>query len=834
MTREVPLVFGRYEWRPAQRRLLVDGQAAPLRARAIDVLDALIEHRDRVVSKNELLALVWQGLIVEENNLQVHVSALRKVLGSDHITTVPGRGYRFTAPLDGAAPAAATVPPAVAPVATGNLPPETTPLIGREADLPALSALVRTNRLVSVLGPGGVGKTRLALAAARQLQPDWRDGAWLVELASISDGSHLPQALAQALRIDAGDTQQVARQLQGRRMLLVLDNCEHILAAAAGFVDDLLVHTDALHILATSQEPLRLSGEQQFRTSPLAVPARGDVPDPSLGAMRLFAERARTADPRFVLEAGNLAAAAEVCRQLDGLPLAIELAAARVPLLGAQGLAERLDERLRLLRGSTHGVAARHRTLRAALEWSHSLLSPEESTVFRRLGVFVGGFSLDLAQHVAADDAIDAWSVLDALGGLVDKSLVTVDAGEPPRYRLLESARLFALEQLAADGEIEAVRRRHVQAVCALFVAAADQRYGDDGRATLAEFMAHVGAEIDNARAALDCAERSGDWPAAVTLAGAAAHAFMQLGLTVEIGARMQALAPHADDRVTPANAALFWRMLKSVGSHLGMHQSEAIACAQRAVDLSRASGSRHRLLDALYMLGTAHAAAGRFDQAQQQVDEMVALERTGDPPRLRGHRYHMQHIVARQQGRLEEALNALSEEQVWLAGMPEGKQGLLRSRYHQCVLLNALSRHDEAIPLARALLATPGVPSDFGAEFELIEALAASGHVEEAVAIARRQRDQWTPVLVLKFGTPALMQLAAARGRPVQALRIHAATLAYLESEGAAAGPIERSMTERLRQRCALSMPAAEVERRLADVAPLEEHALVALALDD
>lgn len=835
MTPEAPVTFGRFEWRPAQRCLFVDGQPAPLRARAIDVLDTLIAHRDRVVSKNELLQIVWQGLVVEENNLQVHVSALRKVLGAAHITTVPGRGYRFTAALNGTAPSTASAgSPSSATAAASRLPPEATPLIGREADLPVLAALVRANRLVSVVGPGGVGKTRLALAAARELQAEWPDGAWLVELAPVSEGSHLPHALAQALQVDAGDVQQIARQLQDRRMLLVLDNCEHVLEAAAAFVEALLGQAGASHVLVTSQEPLHLAGEQLFRTQPLAVPARGETPDPGLGALRLFAERARAADPRFVLDAGNVAAAADVCRQLDGLPLAIELAAARVPLLGARGLAERLDERLRLLRQGTHGVPGRHRTLRAALEWSHSLLSQEERAVFRRLSVFVGGFPLELAQQVATDDVIDAWSVLDTLGALVDKSLVTVDAAETPRYRLLESARVFALEQLAASGEVDRVRRRHAQAVCAFFVQAAEQRFGEDGHATLAEYMARTTADVDNARAALAWTEQSADWTTAVTLAGAAAPAFRQLGLTIEIGHRMQALAPHADDAVPPAHASFFWGMLKVAGLLMGMTTREMIACAQRAVDLSRRSGSRHRLLDALYMLGMGLAGEGRFDDARSVSHEMKGLDRPGDPPRLRGQYLHLQHILPRQQGRFEEALLALGEEQSWLEGLPEGKLGLRRNRYHQCVLLNALGRHDEVVPLARALLAAPGMPSDFGIEFELIEALAASGRVDEALALARTRRSQWTHSLVLKFGLPALMQLAAARGRPVAALRIHAAALAFLEAEGAPVGPIERSMRERLRARCLAELPATELDRRLAEAIPLDEGAPVALALDD
>lgn len=835
MTPEVPLAFGRFEWHPAQRRLYVDGQPAPLRARAIDLLDALIAHRDRVVTKIELLQIVWQDLIVEENNLHVHVSALRKVLGGDHIATVPGRGYRFTAKLNGTAPPTAPVAsPSSATAVAGRLPPEATPLIGRETDLPALAALIRANRLVSVVGPGGVGKTRLALSAARELQAEFPDGAWFVELAPVSGGPQVAHALAQALRVDAGDAQQIAGQLRDRRMLLVLDNCEHVLDAATAFVEALLSQDGAPHMLVTSQEPLHLAGEQLYRTQPLAVPARGEDPDPGLGAMRLFAERARAADPRFVLGAANLTAAADVCRQLDGLPLAIELAAARVPLLGARGLAERLDERLRLLRHDVHGVPGRHRTLRAALEWSHSLLSEPERAVFRRLSVFVGGFTLELAQQVAADEALDGWSVLDALGGLVDKSLVSVDAGDPPRYRLLESARVFALEELTASGEVDDVHGRHARAICALFVPAAEQRFGEGGHATQAEYSARTIADVDNARAALAWAERSRDWPTAIALAGAATPTFRLLGLTKEIGHRLHALAPHVDDSVPPVHAAFFWSMLQVTGHLIGMTTADMTACAQRAVDLSRRCGSRHRLLDALYMLGMALAGGGRLDDAESVSLEMRALDRPSDPPRLRGQYLHLQHILPRQLGRFEDALRALTEEQSLLEGLPEGKLGLRRNHYHQCVLLNALGRHEEVVPLARTLVSAPDMPGDFGIEFELIEALAASGRVDDALALASARRSQWTHSLVLKFGLPALMQLAAARGRPVAALRIHAAALAFLEAEGAPVGAIERSMRARLRERCLATLPAAELDRRLSETIPLDEGAPVALALDD
>ena len=468
--------FGRIEVRLAERQLLVGGEPAKLGARAFDLLLALVERRERVVSKNELLDLVWPGLVVEENNLQVHISTLRKLLGPAVIATIPGRGYRFTQTPDGATAggAAAEPPTAAAPGA----PVEALPLLlGREDDLGALRAVVLAHRVVTVAGASGIGKTTLARALAHRIRDAFGDGACLVELAPVSDPSLVATAVATALQVKLGNQSPfdaIAQVLGVRRMLVVLDNCEHLLHAVAELIEVLRPVALGVHWLATSQEPLKLAGEQVFRLGALALPAQETVEAARrAGAVALFEARTRAADPRFALTEDNVAAAIDICRHLDGIALAIELAAARVPLLGPEGLRRRLGERLHVLTSGPRLALPRHQTLRAALEWSHSLLTPAQQTVFRRLGVFAGSFALDAAQQVAADQAIDEWAVLDELGALVDKSLVAAEPdtlGEP-RYRLLETMRQYALDRLEAAGDGDATRTRHLD----VFVALAEQ-----------------------------------------------------------------------------------------------------------------------------------------------------------------------------------------------------------------------------------------------------------------------------------------------------------------------------------------------------------------------
>jgi len=501
--------FDRCELHPAERRLLVDDQPAALGGRAFDVLLALVEHRGRVVGKDELLDIAWPGMVVEENNLAVQISALRKLLGNRVIATVAGRGYQFTAALQQLVQLEMAPAAPVAMPASGAAPVAATRLVGRDADLAALAGLLREHRLVTVVGPGGIGKTRLAIGwcegPGREEAGGARPVVW-IELAGLSDVALLPAAVLAA--IGAAPPQTLREAIAPLTLTLVLDNAEPVAAEVATLVRSLLDAAPGLRLLVTSQVPLRLPVEQVYRLGSLSLPEGPSArvtPAQALqhGAVVLFVERARAADPLFELAAGNVAAVVEICQRLDGLPLALELAAARVPSFGVTALAAALDERLRMLGDPQRSAPARQRTLRAALEWSHGLLDARAQAVFRRLGVFAGGFTLAAAQAVASDDdptrALDPWAVMATLGRLVEDSLLTRDGAEPPRYGLLESARLFALELLERSGEAAALRARHL-GWCAGFV---DRVLGGGGRVDAAH-AAQVAAEYANLRAALE------------------------------------------------------------------------------------------------------------------------------------------------------------------------------------------------------------------------------------------------------------------------------------------------------------------------------------------
>jgi predicted ATPase/class 3 adenylate cyclase len=333
----------------------------------------------------------------------------------------------------------------------GNLPAVLPALYGRDDDIDALRVLIDGQRVVSIVGAGGIGKTRLAQAVAHAMRDAFADGAWMVELAPLADPALLPAAVAQALDIKlAGVSATLDELVVGmaqRTLLLVLDNCEHLLDAVAALVQAVMQGAPSLTLLLTSQEPLHLPAEQQYRVTPLAVPFEMAVSGArEFGAVALFVARVKAVDQRFALDDASLALVIDICRRLDGLPLAIELAAARTATLGLRPVRDKLDARFKLLTGGSRASLRRHQTLRATLDWSYKLLSDAEQAVFQRLGVFVGGFTVELAQAVAGDAQLDEWAVLDHLSALVDKSLVVADAGEVPRYRLLESARAFALE----------------------------------------------------------------------------------------------------------------------------------------------------------------------------------------------------------------------------------------------------------------------------------------------------------------------------------------------------------------------------------------------------
>jgi len=584
-----PWFFHDVEVRPDERRLFVGGKAVQIGARAFDLLVALVERSDRVVSKHELLDLVWPKLVVEENNLQVHIHALRKLLGPSVITTVPGRGYRFTAELAGAQPQQPAVPGAgtqpagdvPAHATDGNLPAHLPDLIGRAEDMAVLVSMLESQRLVTITGAGGIGKTRLAQAVAHAVRGQHPQGAWMVELAAVTDAELLVPLVAQTLGISLSGLRppidELADALRQQQLLLVLDNCEHLIDAVGAFVLRLLGSAPMVWLLGTSQELLRVAEERVYKVAPLAVPVERDLDRARhFGAVQLFAERARALERTFELDERNIHAVVDICARLDGLPLAIELAAARVPLLGVYGIHDRLGERFRVLTGGARVSLRRHQTLRAALDWSYQLLSENEQKVFGRLALFSDGFVVEGAQALAADDEVDEWAVLDLLSALVDKSLVLVDSGVRPRYRLLETTRAYAFERLAEAGRMDHWLRRHAEATRALLERAVKQRDLD-----------WLFAEMNNVRAAFAWATGpGGDDEIAVALATMSSMVLAVGGMVSEAMHRLLEVEPLVTVTTPPLLAARFWQWLGRGGIDGRLPTSRCVEALERAQNL--------------------------------------------------------------------------------------------------------------------------------------------------------------------------------------------------------------------------------------------------------
>ena len=607
-----------------QRSLLIDGTPAKVGSRAFDVLLALVERRDRVVPKRELMDLVWPKLVVEEGNLLVHMVALRKLLGPRAIATIPGRGYRFVMPVDEVASSRSVEPASPSVTIRGNLPAPPA-LFGRAQDMEAVERLLRDHPVVTIVGAGGIGKTSLALAASLAAGFDLPDGRWWVELAPLTEAAHVPSSIAGALGMQLPSARMpneaVALALAGKSLLLVLDSCEHLADDVASFIDLFRARAPNVRLLVTSQESLKCRDEQVYRLGALAVPPDAQLEEATrFGAVELFVERARAADSRFRLASDNVAVVVDICRRLDGIPLAIELAAARVPLLGVHGLHARINQIFNVLSGGTRMKLRRHQTLRAALDWSHGLLAADEQTVFRRLGVFAGGFTLELAQRIVSDERIDQWLVLDLLGHLIDKSLVIADGDAEPRYRLLETTRAFALEQLAATGESETMLRRHAQVICELMTVI-DANFWNLSPAEHSKRSSAV-HELGNLRAAIDWALASeDDRTLAYELLGRCWPVWMLNGLTGEGVQRMQELWP-LPPNLPMKTEADFCRTFARLNKEAGRDDHWEAA---------RRSAALYRQLDDADQLGHALLSVVAIGAIRDQISEAVKALREAE-----------------------------------------------------------------------------------------------------------------------------------------------------------------------------------------------------------
>jgi predicted ATPase/DNA-binding winged helix-turn-helix (wHTH) protein len=626
--------FGPIDIRPAERRVLVGGKGAALGGRAFDVLVALIERRDRVVSKDELLDLAWPGLVVEENNLQVQVSMLRKILGPDAIATVSGRGYRFALEPDD------TGDVAPAPASRHNLPATLNRFIGREREKGELMALLATAPLVTLTGFGGTGKTRLALEVAAEAAGRYADGTWLVELAPLSDPRLVPQAVAAVLGVKEGKVPSgqeilaaLVAQTKNLRLLLILDNCEHVVGACAKLARVLLEANPQLNILATSREALHLNAEVIYPLAPLAVAGLDRAVDADTvarnDAVRLFVERATAAQPSFRLKSDNARAVAEICRCLDGIPLALELAAARVRALSIGTIASRVGKRLSLLSKGDPTLLPRQQTLRALIEWSHDLLGEDERALLRRLSVFAGGWSVEAAEAVASGGAIEESAVLNLLVSLVEKSLV-VPEPEGGRYGLLDTVREYARERLDESGESDATRARHLSWFLALAEKASAEIVGPDQAA----WLTRLDLDRENLLAAHSWCDRAaqGSEPG-LRLVRALRRYWVNRGLP-GLAHRLviEALArPGAAERTLVRCRALF--DAGQIDSWMGRY-TEAQAYLTESLAIARAIGDRGRVEVALQALGLVALGLGDFPVARRHFEEALALSRKLGNPR--------------------------------------------------------------------------------------------------------------------------------------------------------------------------------------------------------
>ena len=512
-----------------------------------------------------------------------------------------------------------------------NLPIQLSSFVGRERELNEIVNLASGSRLITLTGPGGTGKTRLALQAAAELTDAFTDGVWLVELAAVADPAAVPRAAAAVLNVREQPKEPLATTLAealGRRKILLLfDNCEHVIATAAELVDALLRSCPSLSVLSTSREPLGVTGETTYPVPSMAVPDIDHLPAPealpAYGAIRLFVDRATAVLPTFRLSAGNAAAVVQVCRRLDGIPLAVELAAARVKVLSVEEIAKRLDERFRLLVGGSRTAPARHQTLQAAMDWSYSLLSEGERAVLRRLSVFAGGFTLEAAEGVCDGEGVEAADLLDLVSHLVDKSLVIADTEDgPPRYRMLETVRQYGRDRLRETGEERVTRERHRDWFLHLAERAEPELRGHQQ----SDWLDLLEREHDNLRAALEWSLTTATTDAALRIAVALIWFWDTRGYFREgrdwLGRALAASGP--------IRSRLRGHALIAAG-HLAWHQSdyhEARTLIEQGLDMFTDLEDASGIADSLWFLGLTVSEQGDYAKAVEIYERGLALYR--------------------------------------------------------------------------------------------------------------------------------------------------------------------------------------------------------------
>jgi len=668
---EDAICFGPFVLLPRQHLLLRNGEPVPMGSRALLLLIAMASRSGELLSKAELLALVWPRLVVEECNLRAQIVTLRRALGDDgdfgYIVTVPGRGYRFVAPV--ATQALAPEQPA-AQEPNAELPGMMSQIIGRDALLDVLQAQIASRRFVTITGPGGIGKTTLVLALANRLLAQYPQGISFIDLAPVSRTQRVSVVIASALGINCtteDPLQVLTSQLAASQALLILDNCEHVLEDAAISVEAILRNAPHCSVLVTSREPLHAEGEFVHDLAPLPSPADASALTAAKAldypAIRLLVERIAAHDLGYVFTDQDVPAAAEICRKLDGNALAIEIAAARVRAFGITHLVDLLDGSFRLQMTGRRTALPRHRTLSAALDWTFALLSPDEQAMLRQLSVFTGLFTLGAVKDVVALSGTQDLTQL--LESLMDKSLVIAcEQGPAKRYRLLETTRLYAAEKLAQHAETDACALRHATYALLELKQAVQNLASTSPDAWLEQY----GALIDTVRAALDWAySGSGNVDLGIELTLISVPLWLRLSLVGEchdwvhrglenhnrltpiqprqrmllltVSASVMVLTYGAGEKIRQAwlQVSEDARMLDDTEHQLralwglwndrccSNHYPEALELADRYLALSKSSNSTERELLAKRMRGTALFYMADLDGARQAILEALS-----------------------------------------------------------------------------------------------------------------------------------------------------------------------------------------------------------------
>ncbi len=547
-----------------------------------------------------------------------------------------------------------------------NLPRQLTSFIGREREMEEVKRLLTTNSLLTLTGAGGCGKTRLALQSAADLVETFPDGVWLVELAALPDPGLVLQAVASTLGVRDSLARSLADNvldfLRSKALLLLLDNCEHLLSACARLSQTLLQGCPHLRILATSQEELGVAGEALYLVPSLSLPDLARLPSrerlTQYEAVRLFVERAILSQPRFTLTDGNASVVAQICHRLDGIPLAIELAAARVKVLSVEQVAARLDDRFRLLTGGSRTAPPRHQTLRAALDWSYELLSEQERTLLRRLAVFAGGFTLEAVEAVCAGSGLDQPDILDLLTQLVDKSLVVFDAQrDQVRYRLLETVRLYGFDRLRESGEEKVFRQQHRDWYLSLVEKAEPALQGSEQLVWLNQLE----VEHDNLRAALEWSKIDEDGAlAGLRLAGALWRFWEMRGYWSEGREWLEATLSKSAGLVAPERVKAL-----NGAAYLTFYQGDFVraqALGEESLALSRQVGDKRPTASCLNILGLQACRLENYGQAAALGGESLALSREVGDKWAVAHALLVLGLVARGQGNHEQATTLLED----------------------------------------------------------------------------------------------------------------------------------------------------------------------------